>query len=814
MLRIAVASSRRDTRWTNTAISWHDLKERCKPLRTTETLAEYQAMSKDERGSVKDVGGFVGGVLKEDGNRKNDNLLCRTLLTIDVDDATAPPEQPNPRFAMIVHSTHSHTTEKPRYRVIVPLSRECTPLEYSAVAHKMAEGIGLDQVDMTSCEPVRLMYWASAPKDAPTLYFAQDGEPLDVDVILSMYKDWTDETEWATKERISGTAYNARRGSRKPGATRQEMPREKQNIIGAWCRHYDVYHVLNELLCGMYVPAGLNRFTYAGGSTFGGVVVYDDGDFFYSYHQTDPLGGQLLNSWDLVRLAKYGHLDKDAAPTTRIDRLPSYAAMVQYALSIPEVKRDYLACETKRNRQSALEDVETSDEDLDSSPDEGWIEQLETSEKGATVPSLHNFYTILKYDTRLLRGRVIYDEFKREKVITGQLFWEREEGDLWTDADTAQVALYIEKVYKIKNKNDLQMMLEAVVREDDFRENGVRKFILREKWDGTPRVDTLFIKYLGVEDTPFNRSLTRKSLVACVARAFDPGVKFDQIIVIAGPQGIGKSSILRKLAGGGKYFMDSFNLDTKSNKMQEAVVGSWIVEIPELDGFYKADMNTIKSFVSKQWDEFRPAYAREKVAVKRTCVFFATTNDEEFLRDSSGNRRFWILQCGVPVEDVFSLTDHDIAQVWSEAYRLYKQGETTLYLDKEESRELSEMQKRYDSDNDQVGALEAFLDVLLPGDWNVFQQEERRAYFEAQKRGVPYYRDPTLGFASIGTEKRTEVSAIEVVNEFFGMDNGRGNRQSRIATDLLKKLDGWELTKDRRRLSGGYGQQRVFVRKR
>lgn len=817
-IRIAVASSRRDTNWHNTVISWGELKEKCKPVRTSETLGEYQTMTREERGNVKDVGGFVGGVLKADGNRKNDNLECRTLLTIDVDEATALPEKPNPRLAMIVHSTHSHTTEKPRYRVIVPLSRPCEPLEYSEVAHKMAEGIGLDEVDMTSCEPVRLMYWASAPKDAPILYHAQDGEPLDVDFMLKQYKDWTDLSEWPTKDKPGIGAVSGAKQRKAVAGARQEPPREKKNIIGSWCRTFDVYHVLNEVLSGLYVSAGLNRFTYASGSSFGGVAVYDDGDFFYSYHATDPLGGRLLNSWDLTRLALFGHLDKEVAPTTRIDRRPSYQAMQKYALGIPEVSRDYLKYQLAAAREGEpLESVSDEVEEVDveaeaEAVDDSWLDELEITEKGATVPSLHNFYTILRNDPNLIKGRVVYDEFKRDKVIVRPLEWEREEGDLWTDADTAQVALYIEKVYKIKNKNDLQMMLDAVVREDAFRENGVRKFILREKWDGVPRVDTLFMKYLGVADTPLNRKMSRRSLVACVARAFDPGCKFDQIIVFVGEQGVGKSSLLRKIAGGGRYFMESFSLDTKSNKMQEAVVGSWIIEIPELEGFYKADMNTIKSFVSKQSDEFRPAYAREKVSVKRTCVFFATTNDDEFLRDSTGNRRFWVMRCGVPERDVFDLTDEDVAQVWAEAFHLYKEGKTPLYLDRNEARELAELQKEFDSDNDQIGALEAFLDLLLPIDWHTFEMEERRAYFEAQKRGVAYIRDPSLGFKSIGTEKRNEVSAVEVVNEFFGMDNGKGNRQSRIANDLLKKLDGWEMMEGRKSVTGGYGRQKVFKR--
>lgn len=811
MIRIAVASSRRDTNWHNTSVTWKELKERCVPQRTRETLEQYTQMTKEMRGEIKDVGGFVGGTLREDGNRRNDNLLNRTLLTLDVDNATTPPEKPNPHYAMIVHSTHSHTVDKPRYRVIVPLSRACTPQEYSALAHRMAGGLGVEQVDMTSCEPVRLMYWASAPSDAPTIYHAQDGHPLDVDAILATYKDWTNTDECPTRDKPGVTAVSGARQRKVASGARQECPREKKNIIGSWCRTFDVYHVLNEVLSGLYVPAGLNRFTYAGGSSFGGVAVYDGGDFFYSYHATDPLAGQLLNSWDLTRLALFGHLDKEVAPTTRIDRRPSYQAMQKYALGIPEVRQDYLKYQLAEAQEG--EPPESVSEEAEEVVDDSWLEELEVTEKGATVQSLHNFYTILRNDPNLIKGRVVYDEFKRDKVIVRPPDWEREEGDLWTDADTAQVALYIEKMYKIKNKNDLQMMLDAVVREDAFRENGVRKFILREKWDGVPRVDTLFMKYLGVADTPLNRKISRRSLVACVARAFDPGVKFDQIIVIVGDQGIGKSSILRKLAGGGKYFMDSFTLDTKSNKMQEAVVGSWIVEIPELEGFYKADMNTIKSFVSKQSDEFRPAYAREKVAVKRTCVFFATTNDDEFLRDSSGNRRFWILKCGTPERSVFELTDHDIAQVWAEAYRLYREGKTPLYLDRKEARELTELQKEFDSDNDQIGALEAFLDLLLPIDWHTFGMEERRAYFAATKSGRPYYRDPALGIASIGTKKRDEVSAVEVVNEFFMMDNGKGNRQSRIANDLLKKLDGWEMAGVRRSLTGGYGQQKVFTRR-
>lgn len=808
---IAIASSRKDTNWRNTIITWDELKERCKPIRTSETLDEYREMSKSDRGEVKDVGGFVGGTLKSDGNRRNDNLLDRTLLTIDVDNATQLPEKPNPRFAMIVHSTHSHTEEAPRYRVIVPLSRPCSPLEYSAVAHRIAEGLGVEQVDMTSCEPVRLMYWASAPKDAPTYYHSQDGEPLNVDAILATYIDWTDPSEWATKDtrkaQDAGRQELDRMHKAHASGGQQEMPRSKQNLVGSWCRTYSVYDVLNDMVAGVYTPAGINRYTYSGGSTFGGAVVYDGGDFFYSYHSTDPIGGRLLNSWDLYRILVYGHLDADTEPRTRTDRLPSSRAMAEYAMTVPAVKADYM------RMVGMLSDNDEEDGEP-VAPEEDWRVQLEIDKNGAYSNTLNNFYLILKNDPLIIKGRVKYDEFKREKVVVGELTWEREETELWTDADTAQAALYIEKEYRLKNKDSLQMILDAVVREDAYRMNGVRDFIAREKWDGMPRVDELFIRYLGVPDTPFNRKITRKSIVACVARAFDPGCKFDQIIVLAGYQGLGKSTILRKLAGGGRYFMDSFSLDNKSNKMQESVVGSWIIEIPELEGFYKQDMNTIKSFVSKQWDEFRPAYGREKVLAKRTCVFFATTNDEEFLRDSTGNRRFWILQCGEPLSSVFDLTDHDVAQIWAEAKAMYDDGKTPLWLDRDESLELEEMQKRYDVDSDQLGALESFLEVLLPYDWDTFGMDERRAYFVAVKNGRTYTRSHELDIPSRGTEQRTEISAIEVVNEFLMMDNGKDNYKAKMATTLLKKLDGWEFTGKQLTRSGGYGRQKVYRRKK
>ncbi len=815
---IAVGRSRRDTEWHNITVTWGKLKELLQHRRTACTLREYQQLSKEEQGRIKDVGGFVGGELKADGRRTADNIKCRTLLTIDVDHATKLPTKIAPRYALIVYSTHSHTPEAPRYRVVAPLSRPCDDIEYQAVAHYMAAGLGVDIVDMTSCEPSRLMYWAAAPKDADVFYYQQDGEPVDVDAVLATYKDYTNAAEWAGSPQGGSPRVGRPRTTPRDTSARMEDPRTKDNIVGSWCRTYDCIDVLEQMIPNLYKPAGFNRYTHIGSSSWGGLRVYDNGTFCYSYHESDPIGGQLLNAWDLYRLTHYAHLDAQAAATTRADRLPSYTAMAEYALTIPEVKRDYLAHAKARNTADLSEggfsfaEINTP-EDNEDDPD-SWLSELATDAKGNIANTLTNYALILKHDPNAIKGRVVYDEFRGEKRVVGDLPWERTDGSSWTDADTACLALYIDRTYKLRSKDFLTMMLDAVTQGNDFRRNVVQEFIERAQWDGTPRVDNLFIKYLGAEDSDYSRMITRKSLVACVARAYKPGVKYDQITVLVGSQGIGKSSILRKLAGGGDLFMDSFTMDARSNKMQEGVRGAWIIEIPELEGFYKQDMNVIKSFVSKQSDTYRPAYGREQIKVPRTCVFFATTNDGDFLRDSSGNRRFWILQCGEPQAPLSELTPGEVAQVWAEAKIIYDSGKEQLYLSKEESEELAKRQREYDMDNDLLGELQAFLEIRLPVDWENFQKMERREYFNAVRAGNPYYRRTEYGDVQRieGVVQRTEVSAVEVLNEFFGENNGRVNLQTRKANSLLRKLDGWEESRKRVSLTGGYGRQVVFRR--
>ena len=202
----------------------------------------------------------------------------------------------------------------------------------------------------------------------------------------------------------------------------------------------------------------------------------------------------------------------------------------------------------------------------------------------------------------------------------------------------------------------------------------VKEYLGSLKWDGTRRLDTLLIDYLGAEDTPYVRAVTRKTLVAAVARIYQPGIKFDSILVLNGPQGIGKSTLFARL--GGQWYSDSLSItDMKDKTAAEKLQGYWILELGELVGIKKMDVETVKSFISRTDDKYRQAYGVNVESHPRSCIIVGSTNsDGGFLRDITGNRRFWPVQVtGCGKYHPWELTDVD--QIWAEAIERYNSGE-------------------------------------------------------------------------------------------------------------------------------------------
>lgn len=347
-ITISVGESKRCTNWVPKNVSWEQLvKKLSTPKITDETTEEYAAMSKDQRGDVKDVGGFVGGRI-DGGNRKAGSITDRQLICLDADYGDLGLWDVWDLMvgkACLMHTSHSHTPEQPRLRFVIPLSRPVTAAEYEPIARRLAQWLDIDSFDDTTYEASRLMFWPSVSKDGEFIVRTYDSQEwLDPDEMLATYDDWHDMRSWPTSSR-QGNAIT------KMGKT-QGDPLTKPGIVGAFNRAYTITEAIATYLPDTYKPAGENRWTYTEGSTVGGAVTYDSDTFIYSHHATDPTTGKLCSAFDLVRLHLYGDLDEGSQE--EIGTLPSMTAMKNLCQNDEKV-REQLAAGTKQTPESVFE---------------------------------------------------------------------------------------------------------------------------------------------------------------------------------------------------------------------------------------------------------------------------------------------------------------------------------------------------------------------------------------------------------------------------------------------------------------------------
>lgn len=334
-ITISVGASRKATNWKNQTLQLSELYEKLRvPARGTETYQEYISLKKPQQDELKDVGGFVGGALNGP-RRKGSAVAGRDIITLDFDNIPAGGTEDILRrveglgCGYCVYSTRKHHPAAPRLRIILPLDRTVTADEYEPIARKMAQYIGIEYADPTTFEPSRLMYWPSVCADGEYVFTFADKPMASADGLLAQYIDWRDISQWP---QVPGAAVNAPKLAAKQGD-----PEEKTGIVGAFCRIYSIYDAMDKFLPGIYAPTDTpDRYTYTGGSTTGGAVVYDGGKFLYSHHATDPCSGKLVNSFDLVRLHLFGEKDDDPSikPDTPTNRMPSYTAMCELAQRI------------------------------------------------------------------------------------------------------------------------------------------------------------------------------------------------------------------------------------------------------------------------------------------------------------------------------------------------------------------------------------------------------------------------------------------------------------------------------------------------
>lgn len=379
---IATGISRKSLVWERKSVSWEQLVKRfSRTTYTDETEAEYQAMDKDRKINCKDIGGVVCGELS--GPQRTDkNLVNRCVLALDIDFGTADTwldYETLCDWECLMHTTHSSTKDKPRYRMYFPLKRTVTKAEYEPLGRMVASMIDIEQFDDTTFEATRLMFWPSTPKDGEFQVWHHEGPWIDPDEVLGLYEDWENVASWPKSSRVTQELQVAK-------GEMQQDPTTKTGIVGAFCRVYNIYTAIDRYLSDIYTPTDeRDRYTYTGSDHHAkGLVVYDDGLFAKSFHQSDPAHIRpLCNAFDLVRLHK--------CPAT--DEKQSYRDMLSFLQSDSDVIAEFDSMHTSPFGDLDIDDLRRSDVDF--------------TETGNALKLKDHCQKVMRYDRS--RGWMVYD---------------------------------------------------------------------------------------------------------------------------------------------------------------------------------------------------------------------------------------------------------------------------------------------------------------------------------------------------------------------------------------------------------------------
>ena len=340
-----------------------------------------------------------------------------------------------------------------------------------------------------------------------------------------------------------------------------------------------------------------------------------------------------------------------------------------------------------------------------------------------------------------------------------------------------------DRKYHVKfTKDDTLAVIEMVARKRNIF-HPIKQMIHGKPWDGVQRVESLFIDYLGADDNSYTRAVARKWMAGAVARIYEPGIKFEMVPIIAGKQGLGKSTLFQKL--GGDFFTDSLrSLGTTKDDFQ-LLIGTWIIELGELSSMNTTETDQIKSFVSAKSDKIRLPYAKTTQTYKRTCVFAGTTNTSQYLNDLTGNRRFLPMPItSKALKDVFQLTDTVVQQIWAEAFQIYHNGEK-LFLDDILDNAIAD---EYREEATEKGLffteIDEFLDMPVPSNWDSMQLYDKRSYYSGYKLD---------GLTDKDSRKLDKTSSREIAQVVFRAEgNDRGSRsQMKKITLFMDNKNGW-----------------------
>ena len=388
------------------------------------------------------------------------------------------------------------------------------------------------------------------------------------------------------------------------------------------------------------------------------------------------------------------------------------------------------------------------------------------------LQTVRNFEIIMENDDRFANC-MKFNEFAQETFICGNVPWQENNFRAWKNYDDSSLFSLIQSEYGMKNRNDYFDALRNVSMKNRF--HPVRELLDSLEWDGTEKIRSLPVNYLGVEDTEYNYQVFKLSMLGAVARIYDPGCKFDYMTIFTGKQGLGKSTFLRKLAMKDEWFSDNLDgLDT--NDALQLLLGTWILELAELKSFARTmgGVDSIKRFLSSTQDKFRLPYEHRTETFPRQCIFFGTTNKSEFLQDETGNRRFLIVHTGInkPQKDVFgSELEEDVMAAWAQAVHIWKTEKPMLILPDSCREEAQRLQNDSMADDGKAGIIAEYL------------------------------------------EDRQRVCVLELWQKALG-EQGRPQKwQSTEIIEIVLSLPGWERMKSTGRF-GEYGIQKGLQKRK
>lgn len=750
-------------------------------------------------GTQKNARSYLPGELRGH-HRSGDNVIGRSVITLDLDGASAEGFTELLSYlddvAVLWHTTFSHSPQKPSYRVLIPLDGMVTPDVYTRIVREIMRAVPQAAIDAASATPSQIMFTPAAKDESLYEYGSELNRPLASGALFQ-------------------SAPDSPEGVVSLGRVRKKDPLTLKGIAGEFCKHYQDLDELIEVFKLPYERVGSRfRYIHADKSSAPGMSPLPDAPLLYfSNHGSDPASGRAQNALDLVRIHKFGALD--AGYEGAVIHSPSSLAMKNFlathegfrqrradaaysnvarpdAASIPLTASEEVSTLTQEPEPAheSEEDEELGSGSLD------WTSQLIRHEKTLQVEDRIENYDLIFMNDPIFKS-LWWNVRGDYEAIMGEDYDLRDGSPPQVNnADVSGLKDHIERQYQIRRvtRQRVDDLLGRVRRER--RIDPVKKYLQSLTWDGIPRLETCLP---GAEDTPYNRMVAKRALLGAVARAFKPGCKVDQSLILFGGQGVGKTTWIERMARG--YTASLGDIQNKDTLISAS--RSWIMVSDEGHALNNADFNELKDFLTRQRDVYRLPYDRSATEVPRRWVVWGTTNDPMMLRERDGNRRFLIVDV-LEQMDFDKYTPEYVDQVWAEAVALYQDGERPVLSPAEEA--LAEQaRKSHTMEDNLVATITEALESPVPLAWERMSLPER----------IQWLQDESMGMEnkSVPTTPRSFITPAAVWVEIMrkGLPDMSLRDQNRITAALVSLTrKGVLVQEEGRQRVGCYGSQTVF----